>query len=195
MSAGRPLQYDPAAAMDAATQTFWCRGYEGTSMQDLLSATGLSKSSFYQAFGSKHGALQQAIEHYCDSLTVRLRQRLMAAESGWAFIEGVLLAAADEARSQEDPRGCLIVNVAMEFSGRDPVIGRLISGGVKRVTRIFIAAIKRAQREGSIPKEKDASVLGRYLLASLSGLRAMVKAGSSHAAVTEIAAVIMTALK
>lgn len=195
MTVGRPLEYDPAEALNAAMQAFWCRGYEGTSLQDLLTATGLSKSSFYQAFNSKHEAFQQAIAHYRDSLTTRLREKLRTADSGWAFIESVLLSAADEARATDDPRGCLFVNVAMEFSGRDARIRELIADGVKRVTQIFIAAVKRAQREGSIPAEKDPNILGRYLLSSLSGLRAMVKAGNSHRAIREIVAVILTALK
>lgn len=195
MSAGRPLEYDPAEALNAAMQAFWRRGYEGTSMQDLLNATGLSKSSFYQAFSSKHEAFQQSIEHYCDNLTTNLRGKLRSADSGWAFIESVLLSAVEEARSSDNPRGCMIVNVATEFSARDPRIRELIAHGAKRVTQIFVAAVKRAQSEGSIPDDKDPDILGRYLLSSLSGLRTMVKAGTNHRGIGEIIDVIMTALK
>ncbi|WP_189008743.1 TetR family transcriptional regulator [Paenibacillus marchantiophytorum] len=35
----------------------WSNGYEVTSLNMLLQATGLSKSSFYDSFGSKHGAI------------------------------------------------------------------------------------------------------------------------------------------
>lgn len=176
-------------------QMFWHRGYEGTSLNDLLNATGLSKSSFYQAFSSKHEAFQQALEHYCDSLTARLREKLRTADSGWDFIEGVLLSAAGEARASDDPRGCMIVNVATEFSSRDARISELVASGVKSVTQVFVAAVKRAQKEGRIPAQKDPNLLGRYLLSSLSGLRTMVKAGSSHSAIGALVGVIMAALK
>ncbi len=122
MTAGRPLEYDPAAVLDAIMQAFWRRGYEGTSMKDLLVATGLSKSSFYQAFSSKNQAFRQSLHHYCETITGKLRGRLRSADSGWSFIESVLLEAAEEARLSNDPRGCMIVNVATEFSARDPEI-------------------------------------------------------------------------
>lgn len=64
-----------------------------------------------------------------------------------------------------------------------------------RVTKVFIAAVKRAQSAGEISADKDANVLGRYLLASLSGLRTLVKAGSSHRALREVVAIIMSALR
>lgn len=195
MSAGRPLQYDPQTALNAAMQAFWRRGYDGTSMQDLLAATGLSKSSFYQAFRSKHAVFQQAIAHYSVMVSGNLRTKLRAADSGWNFIESLLASAADEARTSPEPRGCLIVNVATEFSGRDPRIRELVADGSRRVTQVLIAAVKRAQKEGSIPPAKDPAVLGRYLLSSLSGLRTMAKSGSDHRVIDEVAAVILSALK
>ena len=195
MNSGRPLEYDPEKELDAAMNVFWSRGYEGTSLHDLLTATGLSKSSFYQAFSSKHEAFQRALSHYCDALTMRLREKLQSADSGWDFIESVLLSAAGEARGANDPRGCMIVNVATEFSTRDTRITALVAEGVKRVAQIFIAAVKRAQDEGRIAIDKDPNLLGRYVLSSLSGLRTMVKAGSSHGASAALVAVIMTALK
>ena len=195
MNSGRPLEYDPDKALDDAMDVFWSRGYEGTSLQDLLTATGLSRSSFYQAFSSKHEAFQRALTHYSDGLAARLREKLQTADSGWDFIESVLLSAASEARGANDPRGCMIVNVATEFSTRDTRIAALVADGVKRVAQIFIAAVKRAQKEGHIANHKDPNLLGRYLLSSLSGLRTMVKAGSSHGVSAALVAVIMTALK
>ena len=195
MAAGRPIEYDPNKALDAAVNTFWRLGYEGTSLQDLLDATGLSKSSFYQAFHSKHEAFQRALVHYSEDLTYRLREKMLAAKSGWVFIEGVLRSAASEARSTNDPRGCMIVNVATEFSSRDAEISSLVANGVKQVTQVFVEAVKLAQREGDIAAAKDPHLLGRYLLSSLSGLRTMVKAGSSHASLGALVGVIMAALR
>lgn len=195
MSIGRPLEYDPAKALDAAMETFWRCGYEGTSLNDLLIATGLSKSSFYHAFTSKHQIFQRALTRYCDVLTERLRDKLLASNSGWDFIESVMMTAVCEARESDCPRGCMIVNVATEFSNRDARIGKLVTDGVKRITQIFSAAVKRAQKEGSIPAEKDPNLLGRYLLSSLSGLRTLVKAGNSHTSIAGVVTVIMASLK
>jgi TetR/AcrR family transcriptional repressor of nem operon len=195
MRAGRPLSYEPDAALDAAMNAFWARGYDGTSMHDLLAAMGLSKSSFYQAFSGKHEVFEKSIALYCDRLAASLREKLRTADSGWDFIERVLSSAADEARTSENPRGCMIVNVATEFSARDPAVRRIIANGAQRVIRIFVAAVRQAQTEGSIPRHRDPKILGRYLMSNLTGLRTMVKAGSNHRAIDEIIRVIMLALK
>ena len=43
---------------------FWEKGYEATSMQDLVDATGLLKGSLYGAFGGKQALYMIALAHY-----------------------------------------------------------------------------------------------------------------------------------
>ena len=80
MTAGRPQQYQPQQVMNAVMHAFWQRGYDGTSLRDLLEATGLSKSSFYEIFASKQNALEQALERYCDTVVAEMEARLRAAK-------------------------------------------------------------------------------------------------------------------
>lgn len=174
---------------------FWQHGYDGTSMRTLLAATGLSKSSFYQAFDSKHDAFKRAFSRYCDELVVELRAQLGAATSALVFIEGVLTTAAAEATSTRQPRGCMIVNVASEFSSRDLEVRRDVQNGVRRVTRVLVEAVRQAQSEGTVASDGDAQALGRYLLSSLAGLRTMVKAGAAHTTLRDIVAVTLSALR
>ena len=49
----RPQEFDTAEALYKAMDVFWRKGYEATSLADLLDATGLSKSSLYATFGGK----------------------------------------------------------------------------------------------------------------------------------------------
>ena len=53
MKLGRPLEYDREEVVEIAMHLFWHRGFERTSLKDLLDATKISKSSFYYAFGGK----------------------------------------------------------------------------------------------------------------------------------------------
>ena len=84
MSIGRSLQYDPDKALNTAMQLFWRKGYELTSLQDLLRATRLSKSSFYQAFKSKSELFKRSIQSYKSQLTDNLQLQLKQAGSGQA---------------------------------------------------------------------------------------------------------------
>lgn len=194
MKLGRPLEFDPDAALEKAMHVFWSRGYEATSLQNLLEAMELSKSSFYQVFGGKHSLFERCIERFRDIQVARLREGLRRAPSGRVFIENCLRSLAEEARGPDQPRGCLIMNTATEFAGRDPTVARLVLKSAEQLSTIFAEAVRQAQAEGDIPADRDARALALYLMAGISGLRTLVKAGASPRAVEEIARVAMRAL-
>ena len=63
---GRPRAYDPQAAIARAAETFWKAGYAGTSLDDLVEATGMNRPSLYAAFGDKRDLYLKTLEHYRD---------------------------------------------------------------------------------------------------------------------------------
>jgi TetR/AcrR family transcriptional repressor of nem operon len=78
---GRPRQFDEAEVLDAAIQAFWAKGYEATSMADLLEVTGLHKGSLYQAFGDKHTLFVAALRRYLEGMRSRKNVLLRETES------------------------------------------------------------------------------------------------------------------
>ena len=62
--AGRPREFDRDTALQQAMLAFWQHGYEGTSMADLVAATGLASARLYVAFGSKEALFREAVERY-----------------------------------------------------------------------------------------------------------------------------------
>ena len=57
----RPREFDEDEVLEQAMQVFWRRGYRATSLNDLLAAMDLSKSSFYETFGTKRELLLTAL--------------------------------------------------------------------------------------------------------------------------------------
>ncbi|MDT8383253.1 MAG: TetR/AcrR family transcriptional regulator [Gammaproteobacteria bacterium] len=195
MSIGRPLEFDPEQALDSALAVFWSQGYEAASLQDLLQSMGLSKSSFYQAFQSKHALFERCLERYRDQVTGQLTEGLRGAGSGLAFIEGVLRSIVAEAHNKKKTRGCLIMNTANEFSQSDPKVARRVTSGLTSFRKVFLKAVQQAQQAGEIDDKQDPQVLADYLVTSISGLRTMVKAGASAATVEGVIDVTMKALR
>lgn len=195
MSAGRPMQFDPEEALECAMQVFWRRGCEGTSLQDLLRATRLSKSSLYQTFGNKHALFERCMQRYRLTMVAEMREMLSRSTSGRAFIESMLLGVAKETTGANARRGCLVMNTATEFAQSDPDVADLVRQGRRAFVEVFEAALLQARREGDLRADADVDVLARYLVSSLAGLKTMVKAGADAAEVTAIARVSLALLE
>lgn len=172
-------------------QQFWSKGYQHTSMQDLLDVMNLSKSSLYQAFGGKHSLFRRCVVRYADQVTERLRAALHAAPSGRRFIETFLHSVVKEV---QEPRGCLVMNTASEFAQAEPEIAEDVAQSVERFRTILQAAVERAQQEGDIPQDRDSRMLASYLVSSMSGLKVQSKAGADAKTLKGIIAVILKAL-
>lgn len=72
----RPRGFDEQEVLEAASATFWLKGYEATSTRDLVKSTGLTQPSLYNAFGDKRGLYLRALEHYLDCSAARAHQAL-----------------------------------------------------------------------------------------------------------------------
>lgn len=189
-----PPQFDPEQVLDDALGVFWSSGYEATSLQDLLKAMRLSKSSFYQAFGSKQQLFERCLRRYREKMAQSMLERLDQAGSGRRFISEVLQSAVVEARGKQKPRGCLVMNTANEFAQRDPEVAAWVRQGVDRFKAVFEAAVRRGQSEGDISSARDPETLALYLVTSMSGIKTMVKAGMDARAAENIVQVILSAL-
>ncbi|MEE9327030.1 MAG: TetR/AcrR family transcriptional regulator [Cocleimonas sp.] len=194
MNVGRPLQFNPDKALGSAMQLFWNNGYESTSLQDLLTAMKLSKSSFYQAFKSKKQLFLNTILSYQALLVDDLLLQLKQADTGKAFIENLFSCVAEETVGVDARRGCLLMNTASEFAQTDDEIADLVSESLVKITAIFERAVVQAQQEGDISANKDAHDLAVYLLSNMSGLKNMVKAGADKETITSIVDTILLTL-
>jgi TetR/AcrR family transcriptional repressor of nem operon len=194
MNLGRPLEFDPDTAVDAAVEVFWLKGYEAATMTDLLEAMELSKSSLYQTFGSKRKLFERCLTRYVEWLSAKMVKELSEAESGRGFIENTFNEVASSARESEGTKGCLIANSANEFGQREPEFSVPVAEGLQRFTQVFMDAIIRAQSEGDISNDADPHALANYLMGTMNGLRTMIKAGTDKRSAKGMVTLILKAL-
>ncbi len=191
---GRPREYDLEKALEAAMILFWSKGFEAASLKDLLNATGISKSSFYYAFGSKHKLFEQCIERFRNQQVAQMKVELEQAPTGRIFIETFLREMAKESYVTNTSYGYSIMNTTTEFAGRNPEVSKLVANATLRLMEVFWLAIKRGQAEGVICEYKDPDILAIYLMNSIAGLRSMIKVGIDHKKINSVIVVTLTAL-
>ncbi len=195
MAIGRPIQFDSDVALENAMQAFWTRGYDACSMQNLLSATGLSKSSLYNQFGSKRRLFHLCLLRYQGQSVNRMLSTLNSSPSASQFIENALKAVALEADSNSSPRGCLIMNTASEFGQMDRDIAMLVDTSLNKFKQVFLQAIKQGQANGEFTTRLPAESMATYIVTCRGGLRTMVKGGMNQESLHKTVEIILKALR
>ncbi len=190
----RPRQFDTTQALNQAMNMFWTKGYEATSLTDLTGAMGLSKSSFYDTFGSKHEIFLAAIEHYKKTVTSQVSAVSGLDAPARKLIESLFDRAANRMTEEGGKRGCFLNNCAVEIALHDPAAAKLVGGGLGIIEDTFFALVTRGQREGDITPNKDARSLARYLNSSLNGLMVTGKATPDREALSDIASTALSVL-
>lgn len=126
----RTQAFDRDTVVRAARGVFWRTGYEGAAIPALEEATGLNRSSIYNAFGSKRGLFDAAVQSYLDEV-IRPRLRPLREEPASpdaivAYLDGLRDAFAD-AGSMVGQGGCLLVNTATAPLAQDAEVARVIA--------------------------------------------------------------------
>ena len=190
---GRPIEFDKDEVLEKAMHVFWQKSFESASLQDLIEAMDLSKSSFYQSFTSKQDLYLKCLDNYQNKQIANLIENLAKAKSSKEFIEGMFAEVIATANIESGKFGCFLLNATNEFPFGDVNLSPFINKSFQKMEVVWQIAIKQAQEEGDIPAEKDASALASYLLSSMTGLRTMIKAGTSPQSLRKIVETILPA--
>lgn len=171
----RTKAFDPDAALLHALELFWDRGYEATSTQDLVDALGISRSSLYGTFGSKHELYARALERYGVIGIERVQRALRGRGPVWARLRRALLALADEDLDAARARGCFAANAALELSATDATVRRLVAASFAHMRETLRTELARAVEAGELPADTDVEARSAALLATVQGILVLAK--------------------
>ena len=175
----RPIQIDRRQAFRAAREQFWRCGYTATSMQQLLSVTGMGAGSFYAAFGSKAALFEALIDDYARWSAARfnsVREQHRGFAAITAFLDDTLVNLSDEDRR----KGCLLVNSALEFDGVQPELHTLVTAPLESLQQSFEACLAEAFEDGKLqPGIAPADAAG-LVMTLVQGLRVESRRGLSR---------------
>ncbi|WP_163509248.1 TetR/AcrR family transcriptional regulator [Fodinicola acaciae] len=171
----RTKEFDPDVALQAAIELFWRRGYEATSMQDLVDHLGIGRASIYATFGSKHDLYLLALDRYCTDIAGIYTH--MLAQSGPALpgVRALVKAFADKALTDPDRKGCFVTNAAVELAPADHDVARRVDEGLTGLESALLGSLMRAADQGELGADKDPYALARFLVTFLQGVRVIAK--------------------
>lgn len=154
--------------IQAAMELFWLKGYNSTSIADLLSRTQLNSGSLYHVFPSKQDVLIGVLEAYRDGIEV------MLLEPAWAHVSDpiekifALLASYRAMIVDSDcAYGCPIGSLALELHEPDLPVRALLAENFAKWTAAIEACLAGAGRR--LPMRTDKTALAQFVLTTMEG--------------------------
>lgn len=162
--------FDIPQTLNKAMKVFWARGYEATSVQDLVDEMGINRGSMYSTFGDKRSLFIAALRMYDSEFRSAQLFEIELKYPGKAGIRALFDGWVETVMNDPAHGGCFLTNTALELATHDPEIGALVAESQADIENFFRRLLRQAQDIGQIPAHRDPDELARTLLATLVGL-------------------------
>jgi TetR/AcrR family transcriptional repressor of nem operon len=172
----RPREFNEHQVMESLMKVFWDKGYEATTMQDLVKASGLLKGSLYGAFGDKQALYLAALKHY-DRTRIQAEIDMCNAEGGARqkiarLFDNVI----ESTKRGHFGGGCLLCNASLEKAVSD----KQVKNEIKTTIRRLKVAIMDAIKVENVNEDQSAS-LAAFIVSAYFGTRVLAKGGAPAA--------------
>ena len=167
----RSEDFNRNEVLEQAKNIFWKKGYNGTSMQDLVDATGLNRSSIYNSFGNKKDLYEQTLKKYQDdsrSLFDKVKEKNRNALESIGL---VFLYVLDEILLDKESKGCMLINCYTEMGNQDNDLKNLLDANQEKLHGIFESLVIKGQEDGSVHNNESSDLLAHYLVSTFQGFR------------------------
>ncbi|MEM8706839.1 MAG: TetR/AcrR family transcriptional regulator [Actinomycetota bacterium] len=180
---GRPRGFDEDEVLEALLELFWERGYEAASMNDIVEAAGLNKSSLYNTFGSKDELFFTVLDRYIDGREQMLREAL--SEGGVDALIDFLETQREMLLTSIGQRGCMAVNASTELGLRDDRAVAMAD----RYRATLRAGVNRPLAWSAERGEIEPALVDAYtetLVSAMFGMSVSARAGAGRAEIERL---------
>jgi TetR/AcrR family transcriptional regulator, transcriptional repressor for nem operon len=187
--------FDEIDIIGKAKNLFQLKGYEGTSMQDLIDTLGISRSSLYDTFGDKHQLYLKTLNAYCQENAYALVAQAETIDNPLAFIQDIFTNVIEQSKKDMDKKGCYVVNAIVEFSERNTDVTEIVDASNKAFEKMLEKLIVKAQAKKQIAANKNPKQISKFLFTTIYGLRVSSKSNASIKELKDVAAMALSLLQ
>jgi TetR/AcrR family transcriptional repressor of nem operon len=171
----RTKDFDESEVLNKAMNIFWLKGYNATSMQDLIDGLGISRSSLYDTYQDKHTLYLKALQSYQCANSGNFTEIINGSLPAKETVKRLLLYVVDNLLNDESKKGCFMVNAEVEVGLHDKEVSNMIQKNDQYVEDAFYAVIKKGQDSGEITNPQDARALARFIFNTIKGIQVTAK--------------------
>jgi len=174
----RTKDFDENEVLAKAVRLFWHKGYNGTSMEDLVDFLDISRSSLYRAFTDKHTLFKKALYSYQQFSFAQVREVIDDTVTAKKNIRNLMEFIAGQMLRDKQQKGCFSVNTEVELAPHDREIKQMVILNDRQTEDLFYKVVKKGQETGEIKKDPDARMRARFIFNAVQGMRVTVKSTS-----------------
>lgn len=190
----RPREFDRDAALAAAIDVFWSKGFAATSTEDLVQAMGIGRQSFYNAFGDKRQLYLEALETYQRNATTCHIGRLTSPASPLNGLRDLLVGLIPDDDALRC-KGCMGVGSIGEFGVTDLELTEMRERMIKAFRAKVLERVREGQEIGEIDPALDIEQTTSFLEVTMNGLQLAAKGGAGAKELHALAAFAVERLK
>ncbi len=170
-------QFDEASVINAAMAVFWRHGYAASSIDQLATAMGLSRSSLYKRFRDKDGLFREVLSTYAERVVRRMKA--VQGDTRRVQLEALLKEFLPNDARAARPKGCMLVRSCAEMADL-PLEGQAVAlEGLTRQRAVFREILREAATNGELPSATDIDGLAWHFLGVLQAIMNLPQAGAS----------------
>lgn len=163
----RSVEFNECEIVEKAMNVFWEKGYHATSMQDLVDAMQINRSSLYNTIGDKHCLFMKCVTTYTENAMAETREKVAKEKSA---LNGLIKIIRDKAAWVVDSeKGCLGIKTIFEIAHEDEAVRNLLCKNNSLYLEFMTDVIQKAIDEGELDGEEDASLLAEYIMTTFTG--------------------------
>jgi TetR/AcrR family transcriptional repressor of nem operon len=182
----RTKDFDESEILSKAVCLFWHKGYNGTSMQELVDHLGISRSSLYDTYVDKHTLYIKALEFYQNDSGSQICNIVTNNISAKEAIRQLLEFITSNLLKDEQHKGCFMVNAEVEVAPHDAEVKEIIRKNEQQLEEAFHHAIQKGQESNEITNKQDSRALARFFLNTVKGIRVSAKSTTDKAFFNDI---------
>jgi TetR/AcrR family transcriptional repressor of nem operon len=176
-------QFDVDESLEKAKELFWLKGFEATSMQELLSVMGINRGSFYDTFGSKNEVYLKVLKRYDEQsreAMFKLARKIKSPKEAILFIFNETI---EYVTGPKGYFGCLLANSVSEVAPHNEEAKKICNDAFQSTRNFLKMLIEEGIKAGEIRNDTDSEDLASTLFSLLLGLKVLARSSPERSVV------------
>jgi TetR/AcrR family transcriptional regulator, transcriptional repressor for nem operon len=190
----RTKDFDEDEVLTKAMNLFWSRGYNATSMEDLVSGLGISRSSLYDTYTDKHSLFIKALENYQQIGSTKLQETANQPGHAKETLRNLIELATEGLLAGKQHKGCFMLNAGVEVAPYDKTVNNLVRSNDHQMEEMFYQVIQKGKKNGEIKNRRDARALSRFFVNTVKGLQVTAKSSPDKSVFDDIITLALSTL-